>query len=96
MAGGAPALPVATPQAAPAPPPSTNGSKKAITSPLPGSVFTLKCKVGDRVNEGDTVIILEAMKMETEVNSPYTGTVDSILVAEGANVQTGDELILIA
>jgi len=89
---------VATPQAAPAPAPqpSTNGSKKAITSPLPGSVFTLKCKVGDSVKEGDIVIILEAMKMETEINSPYTGTVDSILVAEGANVQTGDELILIA
>ena len=94
--GAAPVQPVATPQAAPAPQPSAGGSKKAILSPLPGSVFTLKCKVGDNVNEGDTVIILEAMKMETEVNSPYSGTVDSILVAEGANVQTGDELILIA
>lgn len=90
-AGGAPAQPVALAPAAPA----TNSSK-AITSPLPGSVFALKCKVGDSINEGDTVIVLEAMKMETEVNSPYTGTVASILVAEGANVQTGDELILIA
>ena len=64
-----------------------------MTSPLPGSVFALKCKVGDQVNEGDTVMILESMKMETEVNTPHSGTVNSILVQEGANVQTGDELI---
>jgi len=94
-AGGAPAQPVALAPVAPAAAPATNSSK-AITSPLPGSVFALKCKVGDSINEGDTVIVLEAMKMETEVNSPYTGTVASILVAEGANVQTGDELILLS
>ena len=99
---GAPA-PVAAPQptAAPAPvaaapAPSSNGSNKAVTSPLPGSVFALKCKVGDQVNEGDVVMILESMKMETEVNTPHSGTVNSILVQEGANVQTGDELIHIS
>ncbi len=91
----APALqPVAAP--APAAAPSSNGSNKAVTSPLPGSVFALKCKVGDQVNEGDTVMILESMKMETEINTPYSGTVNSILVQEGANVQTGDELIYIS
>ncbi len=84
------------PAAASAPAPSTNGSKNAVTSPLPGSVFALKCKVGDQVNEGDIVMILESMKMETEVATPYSGTVNSILVQEGANVQTGDELILIS
>ena len=55
----------------------------------------MKCKVGDQVNEGDTVMILESMKMETEVNTPFSGTINSILVQEGANVQTGDQLILI-
>ena len=84
------------PAPAAAPAPSSNGSNKAVTSPLPGSVFALKCKVGDQVNEGDTVMILESMKMETEVNTPHSGTVNSILVQEGANVQTGDELILIS
>lgn len=84
------------PVAAPAPAPSSNGSNKAVTSPLPGSVFSLKCKVGDQVNEGDTVMILESMKMETEVHTPHSGTINSILVQEGANVQTGDELILIS
>jgi oxaloacetate decarboxylase alpha subunit len=93
----APAPPMApAPQPAAAPAPSTNGSKNAVTSPLPGSVFALKCKVGDQVNEGDIVMILESMKMETEVQTPYSGTINSILVQEGANVQTGDELMLIS
>ena len=92
------AAPAPQPAAAPAPAaaPSSNGSNKAVTSPLPGSVFALKCKVGDQVNEGDTVMILESMKMETEVHTPHSGTVNSILVQEGANVQTGDELIHIS
>ncbi len=88
--------PAAAPAAPAAPAPSSSNGQKAVTSPLPGSVFALKCQVGDAVNEGDTVLVLESMKMETEVHSPYTGTVNSILVKEGANVQTGDELILIA
>ena len=97
---GAPApvaAPAPQPVAAPAPAAApSNGSSKAVTSPLPGSVFALKCKVGDQVNEGDTVMILESMKMETEINTPHSGTVNSILVQEGANVQTGDELIHIS
>jgi len=91
----APPAPFAAPAPQAAPAPSSNGSK-AVTSPLPGSVFAIKCKVGDQVNEGDTVIVLESMKMETEVDTPYSGTVNSILVQEGANVQTGDELLLIS
>ncbi len=47
------------------------------------------------VNQGDVVIVLEAMKMETEVSSPVSGKVHSILLQEGANVQIGDTLILI-
>ena len=82
--------------AAPVAAPSSNGSNKTVTSPLPGSVFAVKCKVGDQVNEGDTVMILESMKMETEVHSPHNGTIQTILVQEGANVQTGDELIHIS
>ena len=56
----------------------------------------MKCQVGDSVNEGDTVMILESMKMETEVHANFAGTISSILVKEGANVQTGDQLILIS
>lgn len=86
------AVPVAAPVATPAP---ASGNQQSIPSPLPGSVFSIKCKVGDTVAPGDVVIVLEAMKMETEVNSPIGGKVSSILVQEGANVQTGDTLILI-
>ena len=85
--------PVAAPALAASSP--SSGSQQSVTAPLPGSVFTIKCKVGDTVGEGDVVIILEAMKMETEINSPVSGKVHSILVQEGANVQTGDTLILI-
>jgi oxaloacetate decarboxylase alpha subunit len=93
-----PATPAPAPVAAPAPAPaaSSSGSNNAVVSPLPGSVFALKCKVGDQINEGDTVMVLESMKMETEVHSPFSGTVNSILVQEGASVQTGDELVLIS
>ena len=86
------------PAAAPAPlaPAAPSGNQQSITAPLPGSIFAIKCNVGDTVAEGDVVIILEAMKMETEINTPVGGKVHSILVQEGANVQTGDTLILIS
>ena len=84
--------PAAVPLAAPAP---ASGNQQSVPSPLPGSVFSIKCQVGDTVAPGDVLIVLEAMKMETEINSPVGGKVSSILVKEGANVQTGDTLILI-
>ncbi|MGV7220321.1 MAG: sodium-extruding oxaloacetate decarboxylase subunit alpha [Nitrospinales bacterium] len=86
------AVPAAAPVAAPA---AASGNQQSIPSPLPGSVFSIKCKVGDTVAPGDVLIVLEAMKMESEVNSPVGGKVSSILVQEGANVQTGDTLVII-
>ena len=62
---------------------------------MPGSIFTMICKEGDAVNEGDTVLIMESMKMESEVNAHQSGTIQSILVKEGDNVQAGDELVII-
>ena len=55
----------------------------------------MKSKEGDAVNEGDTVLVMEAMKMESEVTAHQSGTIQSILVKEGANMQTGDELVVI-
>ena len=66
-----------------------------MDAPLPGSIFLLKCHVGDSVNPGDTVIIMESMKMETEVKTDVGGTIKSILVKEGDKVQTGDNLLVI-
>ncbi len=85
-AAAAPA-PVAAPAAPSAPP---------LTAPLPGSIFSMKCQVGDHVDEGDTVLIMESMKMETDIKAHVTGAIQSILVKEGDNVQTGDPLVVIA
>lgn len=74
-------------ESAPAP------SGEAITAPLAGNIFKINVKAGDRVEEGDVVIILEAMKMETEVRAASTGTVSAIQVSEGDNVAVGDVLI---
>ncbi len=95
--GAAPANTGAVPAAAPvaAAPPAPSGGGEPLASPLPGSVFSLKAKVGDVVNEGDTVMILESMKMETEINAHRSGTIQSINVQEGASVQTGDVLATI-
>ena len=82
----APAVP--TPSA-----PAANGT--SVTSPLPGSVFALKVAVGDQVSEGDVVIIMESMKMETEIHATASGTINSIQVQEGQKINTGDNLLVI-
>jgi oxaloacetate decarboxylase alpha subunit len=90
--GGAPQQ-VSAP-AAPTPvAPAANGT--SVTSPLPGSVFALKVAVGDQVSEGDVVIIMESMKMETEIHATASGTINSIQVQEGQKVNTGDNLLVI-
>jgi oxaloacetate decarboxylase alpha subunit len=84
--------------AAPAPvsaPAPSAGSGSPLVAPLPGSIFSMKCKEGDAVNEGDTVLVMESMKMESEVNAHQSGTIQTVLVKEGDNVQTGDELVII-
>jgi oxaloacetate decarboxylase (Na+ extruding) subunit alpha len=96
--GGAPSIAPSVAPAAPAPAPvsapaSSGGSP--LVAPLPGSIFSMKCKEGDVVNEGDTVLVMESMKMESEVNAHQAGTIKSILVKEGDNVQTGDDLVII-
>ncbi|HCK68099.1 MAG TPA: pyruvate carboxylase subunit B, partial [Nitrospina sp.] len=94
--GAVSASPTTTPAAAPAPAPAPSAaSGSPLIAPLPGSIFTMICKEGDAVNEGDTVLIMESMKMESEVNAHQSGTIQSILVKEGDNVQTGDELVII-
>lgn len=64
-----------------------------VISPIPGLVLTVLVKEGDTINEGDPVLILEAMKMESEIVSTASGTVKKILVKEGASVQEDDGLI---
>ena len=68
-------------------------SGEAITAPLAGNIFKVNVREGDSVAEGDVVIILEAMKMETEVRAASAGTVSSVKVGEGDSVAVGDVLI---
>ncbi|MFN2410184.1 MAG: sodium-extruding oxaloacetate decarboxylase subunit alpha [Halomonas sp.] len=68
-------------------------SGEAITAPLAGNIFKVNVRPGDQVAEGDVVIILEAMKMETEVRASSAGTVSAVSVSEGDSVVVGDTLI---
>ena len=70
-------------------------SSQSIDAPLAGNVFKVLVRNGDSVSEGDVVMILEAMKMETEIRSAYTGTITDITVSEGDAVTSGQPLILL-
>ena len=69
---------------------------EAIKSPMPGNILQIKVSQGQHVNEGDVVIILEAMKMENEIVASKSGTVAQVLVSKGSVVETGSPLIVIA
>jgi len=68
-------------------------SGEDVPSPLAGNIFKVLVSPGQQVEEGDTVIILEAMKMETEISAPKSGLVGSINVKEGDSVQVGQSLL---
>ena len=87
----APAAPA--PVAAPAPAPA---GAKTVTAPLPGTITKVTVKVGDTVNAGDTVLLMEAMKMENNITDEFGGTVKAILVDTGAQVQSGQALVELA
>ena len=75
--------------------PTTTAGAGAIKAPLPGVVLDIKVNVGDAVNAGDTVVILEAMKMENNINADKSGVVKSISVNKGDSVLEGAELLII-
>ncbi|MDN5354860.1 MAG: glutaconyl-CoA/methylmalonyl-CoA decarboxylase subunit gamma [Candidatus Cloacimonadota bacterium] len=66
---------------------------EGVTAPIAGLIHAIKVKEGDVVNEGDVLLILEAMKMESEITADSSGTVKKVLVKEGENVQEGQLLI---
>ncbi|MBS4152796.1 sodium-extruding oxaloacetate decarboxylase subunit alpha [Cobetia sp. MC34] len=87
----APAAPA--PAAAAAAPAAQAASGEPVSAPLAGNIFKVNVSVGDSVAEGDVVIILEAMKMETEIRAHQAGTVSAVKVKEGDSVSVGDVLI---
>ncbi len=70
-------------------------SGKAIKAQVPGKITNILVKEGQSVKSGDTIVMLEAMKMEIPVVSSETGVVSSILVSVGQNVENGDNLVLL-
>jgi len=94
-APAAQAAPVAAPVAAPAAQAAPAAGGEPVPAPLAGSIWKVKCQQGQQINEGDVIVVLEAMKMETDVVAPRSGTVQSISVKEGDKVKPGDTLITI-
>lgn len=68
---------------------------EALTAPMPGTILSVLKQVGDKVAEGEVVLILEAMKMENEVVAAVSGTISQVLVSKGTVVKTGDPLVMI-
>ena len=67
----------------------------AVEAHITGTVWKIECQVGDEVAEGDTVVILESMKMEMPVEAEDPGTVTEIRCEEGQSVQEGDVLVVL-
>ena len=97
------AAPTATPTATTTPAatttaaaqPAAAASGKPVVAPLPGTINEIKVKVGEKVNAGDTVVILETMKMQNSIEAETSGTITSINVNKGDAVMEGDTLVTI-
>ena len=87
-APAAPTAPVVKPAAA-------SSGKSGVKSPLPGVILDIKVNVGDTVKKGQVVIILEAMKMENNINADKDGKITAINVSKGESVLEGTDLVII-
>jgi biotin carboxyl carrier protein len=93
------ARPAATTPAAPTAqvtkPAVPSSGKSGVKSPLPGVILDVKVKVGDEVKRGQTIIILEAMKMENNINADKDGKITAVNVNKGDSVLEGTDLVII-
>ena len=85
----------AQPAAAPAQTTAAPASGNAVKAPLPGTITEINVTIGQQVNVGDTVIVLEAMKMQNNIETEYAGTVKAINVSKGDSVMEGAVLLTI-
>jgi biotin carboxyl carrier protein len=83
----------AAPAKAPAAPAAASGGGNELPAPLAGIIVDVKVAVGDTVKEGDAVLVIEAMKMNTNVSSPVSGSVKSVNVKSGDSVRAGQVLM---
>jgi glutaconyl-CoA decarboxylase len=85
------------PAAAPAAPvPVSLSDGEPVNAPMPGNILRVDVKEGDKVTAGQTLLILEAMKMENEITAPKDGTVVQVVTTKGAVVETGTPLVVLA
>lgn len=89
------AAPAAAPAPAPAAPKAAAGAK-VVEAPLPGTITKVLVKPGQALKAGETVCMMEAMKMENSITVEFAGTVKSVLVEVGAQVQSGQALVELA
>lgn len=92
----APATPAAAPAAPAAVPAAALASGEVVKAPMPGNILKINVAPGQKVEEGDVLIVLEAMKMENEIVATKSGTVAQVAVSKGAVVETGAPLVVIA
>ena len=85
--------PAPAPAAAPAPEAAAPAGATTVEAPMPGKILNIKVSEGQAVKFGEVVVIMEAMKMETEIVAPADGTVSKILVKAGDSVDTGAALV---
>ncbi len=98
-----PAIPTVTASPAPQPvvaaqpkaPAQETAKGKPVTAPLPGTINDVKVKVGDKVKAGDVVVVLEAMKMQNNIEAEEDGSVTAVRVTKGDAVLEGDTLVVI-
>ena len=94
-APAAAAAPVAA--AAPAAAPAVAvGAGEQVTAPMPGNILKVNVNVGDKVKEGQVLVVLEAMKMENEIMAPHDATIAQVVVSKGSTVDTGAPLVVLA
>ena len=87
-----PAAPSPTKQA----PAQPSAAANTVVAAIPGTILEVRTKIGEQVKRGDTLLILEAMKMENEIMAPHDGKIDCIHVEKGSAVNVGTVLVTLA
>jgi len=95
VAPAAPAAAPVVPKPAPAPAASAPAGGEVVSAPMPGHILNVLVAAGDAVEVGDTLLVMEAMKMENEIKSHVAGTVTEIKVSQGQDVGVGEVLAVI-